>query len=92
LSTGSVGITVIPVKTISFKVTDEEARAIRQEAKRRRLTVSEFLRRRAAGTESPCAAVGKVRCEFTGAEIFAPLEGSRPLTSEQVREMLADFP
>lgn len=80
------------MKTISFKVTDEEARAIRQEAKRRRLTVSEFLRRRAAGTESSGSAVGKVRCEFTGAEIFAPLSGSSLLTSDQVREMLGDFP
>lgn len=80
------------MKTISFKVTDEEARAIFQEAKRRRLTVSEFLRRRAAGTESLGAAVGKVRCEFTGAEIFAPLSGSPLLTSDQVREMLGDFP
>ena len=92
MSGRSVGNTVIPVKTISFKVTDEEARAIRQAAKRRRLTVSEFLRRRAAGTESPGGAVEKVRCEFTGAEIFAPLTGTSLLTSEQVREMLADFP
>jgi hypothetical protein len=56
------------------------------------LTVSEFLRRRAAGTESPGAAVGKVRCEFTGAEIFAPMTDSPLLTSDQVREMLSDFP
>jgi hypothetical protein len=33
-----------------------------------------------------------VKCEFTGAMIFAPLSGQPPFDTESVREMLADFP
>ncbi|MCW1922853.1 hypothetical protein OKA05_09850 [Luteolibacter arcticus] len=77
--------------TLSFKVSEDEAREIRRQAKAAGITVSEFLRRRAMGNE-PGQAVGKVRCEFTGAEIFAPVTGAEPLTTESVREMLADFP
>lgn len=85
------GNTVIQVKTISFKVSEDEARRIRLLARRERLSVSEFLRRRAMGTarvEEP----GKVRCEHTGAEIFAPLAGQSPLTTAEVKEILADYP
>ncbi len=84
-------ITVLPMQTLSFKVSEDEARAIRGLAKAAGLTVSEFLRRRAIGTESGDP-VGKVHCEFTGAEIFAPLPGGEPLTGAAVRKMLADFP
>jgi hypothetical protein len=91
LKWSEVGHTVIRVTTLSFKVSEEEARRIRREAKLAGITVSEFLRRRAMGTAAG-GAVEKVRCEFTGAEIFAPLAGAEPLTTETVREMLADFP
>lgn len=91
LHAGLPGITVIPMKTISFKVTDEEARTIRRRARSLHISVSEYLRRRASGIEES-GVVGKVRCAVTGAEIFAPLENVPPLTSEQVREMLSDFP
>jgi hypothetical protein len=86
------GITVIPVKTITFKVTDEEARRIRAAARRQRLTVSEFLRRRAAGPELSPAEPELVKCPLTGAMIFAPLADAPALTLESVKEMLADFP
>ena len=33
-----------------------------------------------------------VRCPHTGAMIFAALEDLPPLTTEAVRELLADFP
>ncbi|MES2995433.1 MAG: ribbon-helix-helix protein, CopG family [Verrucomicrobiota bacterium] len=79
------------MKTITFKVSDSEAERIRRQAKRERVSVSEYLRRRAVNPELE-AAVGKVRCEFTGVEIFAPIPGSAPLTTGTVREMLAEFP
>ena len=79
------------MKTITFKVSDSEAERIRRHAKRERMSVSEFLRRRVAIPE-PEGVIATVRCEFTGAEIFAPLAGSVPLTTGTVREMLADFP
>jgi hypothetical protein len=80
------------VKTIIFKVTDEEARRIRAAARRQRLTVSEFLRRRAAGPELSPSEPELVTCPFTGAMISAPLADPPPLTLESVKEMLADFP
>ncbi len=77
--------------TISFKVSEDEARRIRKSAKQQHLSVSEYLRRRATGAVE-AAPVGKIRCDITGAEIFAPLAGGSALTTETVRQMLAEFP
>jgi hypothetical protein len=79
------------VKTISFKVSDDEARRIRSLAKREQLSVSEYLRRRAVGS-APQSEVAKIRCEFTGAEIFAAPGGEAPLSVQETRRLLADFP
>jgi hypothetical protein len=79
------------MKTISFKVSDEDARRIRRLARSERLTVSEFLRRRSVGEPSQ-PTVTKTRCAHTGAKIFAPLPDEPPLTTERVREMLTEFP
>lgn len=79
------------MKTVSFKVSDDEALQIRNQAKRERLSLSEYLRRRAL-PESGAVVIGKVRCEYTGAEIFAPLAGAAPFTTAEVRDLLADFP
>ncbi len=78
--------------TLSFKVSDDEARAIRQRARQERLTISEFIRRRAAG---PAIAPAKLRletCGTTGVMIFVPDAALAPLTVESTREMLSDFP
>ena len=85
-------ITVLPVKTITFKVSDDEARRIRALAKQERVNLSEYLRRRAGGTSGTAALPRKVRCEFTEAMIFAPLPGQQAMTTASVREMLAEFP
>lgn len=79
------------MKTISFKVTEDEERRIRQLARRELLSLSAYLRSRAAGNPAGVA-IGKTRCKFTGAEIFSTPAGAVPLTTETVREMLADFP
>jgi len=78
--------------TITFKVTEEEARLIRSRARKERVTVSEYLRRRAGNLESPSPKTRKVRCPHTGAMIFAAPENQPPLTTEAVRELLSDFP
>lgn len=80
------------MKTITFKVSDDEARLIRSLAKEERTTLSEYLRRRATGAVQPAAMPRRVRCEFTGAMIFDASPGLAPLTTKTVREMLADFP
>lgn len=78
--------------TLTFKVTDEEARQIRAKARKERVTVSEYLRRRASMSLVPAGKPAKVRCPHTGAMIFAASEYEPPLTTEAVRELLADFP
>ena len=65
---------------------------IRLLAKAERTSLSEYLRRRTTGMLQPANAVGRVRCEFTGAMIFDVSPGLTPLTTNTVREMLADFP
>lgn len=88
-----MGNTVLPMKTITFKVSDDEARHIRQLAKHEKLSISEYLRRSARGGSAAAPKpLSKTRCEFTGAEIFAPLRDQPPLSTESVREMLAEFP
>ena len=80
------------MQTLTFKVSDDEARLIRSKARREKLSLSEYLRRRAGGGKGTTRVPDRVRCEFTGAMIFAPLPEQPPLDTESVREMLADFP
>jgi hypothetical protein len=80
------------MKTLTFKVTEDEARAIRAKARQEKLTLSEYLRRRAIKRSSPTAKPGLIRCSRTGAMIFGPLPGEPPFTTDSVRQLLADFP
>jgi len=61
------------VKTITFKVSEEEARVIRSLARRENLSLSEYLRRQASGRSATKQVPKRIRCELTGAMIFAPL-------------------
>jgi hypothetical protein len=78
--------------TLTFKVTDEEARLIRSRARKERVTVSEYLRRRASIALAPPRKPAKVRCPHTGAMVFASPGDQPPLTVDAVRELLSDFP
>ena len=78
--------------TISFKVSDDEARLIRSRATREGISVSEYLRRRARLSMPDPPKPRLVRCPHTGAMIFAAPEDQPRLTTEAVRELLADFP
>jgi hypothetical protein len=78
--------------TLTFKVTDEEARLIRSRARQERVTVSEYLRRRASVSPFSSGKPRKVRCPHTGAMIFASPDNQPPLTTNAVRELLSDFP
>ena len=78
--------------TLSFKVSEDEALLIRARAREEGVSISECLRRR-AGLDAPGSGpLGLVRCPHTGAMIFAALDDQPPLTTEAVRELLADFP
>jgi hypothetical protein len=80
--------------TLTFKVSDEDARLIRALANQEQVTISEYLRRRAAGRirSAEAAAPRRIRCRQTGAMIFAPLARHVPLSTHVVKELLADFP
>ena len=78
--------------TLSFKVSDEEARTIRVQARKEGVSVSEYLRRRARLSMPPPQKPARVLCPHTGALIFAAPAHLLPLTTETVRELLADFP
>lgn len=78
--------------TITFKVNEDEARLIRARARNERVSVSEYLRRRAGGAAAASAKPRQIRCPRTGAIIFAAPANQPPLTIESVRGMLADFP
>ncbi len=80
------------MSTISFKVDEHEARAIRLQAKREGVSVSEFLRRRARLALAPPEKPRTVRCRHTGAKIFNAPEHLPPLSTEIVRDLLSDFP
>ena len=86
---------VIPyylMTTITFKVTEDEARLIRSRARKEGISVSEYLRRRASVSMPAPQKPRRVRCPHTGAMIFAAPENQPPLTTESVRELLSDFP
>jgi hypothetical protein len=81
------------MKTMSFRVSDDEARLIRSLARREKLTLSDYLRRRATGAgDTRSGSVRRTRCKYTGAKIFAASPQFPSLSTESVREMLADFP
>jgi hypothetical protein len=80
------------MKTLTFKVSEDEEKVIRLLAKEEKTSLSEYLRRRATGRTRSGGPLEQVRCDLTGAMIFAPTHELTPLTNQTVREMLSDFP
>lgn len=79
--------------TITFKVTPDEADKLRAAARGAKQTVSEFVRMKVRGPAKKKTSRPLLRrCRYTGAMIFASQPGLPPLTTESVKEMLADFP
>ena len=78
--------------TLTFKVADDDARRLRSRARQAKLSLSEYMRRRLLDEPSSQTDIGLVVCPITGARVFAPLPNRPPLSTEGVRELLADFP
>ncbi len=81
--------------TLSFKVTPAEAARIRRLARREHRTISEFLRRRAVGSSPAPADGGGYRIEIsavTGLPVMHAPAGTTPVTTEDIRTLLTDFP
>ncbi|MGI8603029.1 MAG: hypothetical protein ACR2OZ_08515 [Verrucomicrobiales bacterium] len=80
------------MKTLTFKVAEDEARELRAAARRAKLTLSEFLRRQIRLKSAELPPVRRIRCRHTGAIIFGPAPHHSALSTEAVKDMLADFP
>ena len=80
------------MRTMTFKVDEEDARILRGRARQARLTLSEYLRRRLLEPVGAPTPVGRVKCPHTGAVVFAPMPSGTRLTTASAREMLSDFP
>jgi hypothetical protein len=81
--------------TLTFKVTEEDAARIRRLARKERRTVSDYLRQRAIPASSSATSAGSYHIEtstVTGLPVMQAPAGTPPVSSEQVRELLADFP
>lgn len=78
--------------SITFKVSDADAQALRRKARAAKTSLSELLRQRLQLKEASAEKIKLTRCQFTGAEIFAPVAGAPALTTQSVGEMLSDFP
>ena len=80
--------------TITFKVSASEAARIRRLARREGRTLSEFLRRRAM-QPAGSAASGEYRIDIspaTGLPVMHAPEGTRPVSSDEIRALLSEFP
>ncbi|HIG31656.1 MAG TPA: hypothetical protein EYQ50_29115 [Verrucomicrobiales bacterium] len=81
------------MKTLTFKVSEAESEHLRAQARKERLSLSEFLRRRLRGKPNDTTPkVKRRKCRTTGAMIFAPAPHLAPLSTDSVKDMLAEFP
>ncbi len=80
------------MKTLTFKVSEAEARSLRLAALRAHLSLSEYLRQRIRSSPAAEASVHLAECPATGAMIFAPDPLKPPLTPAVVKKILTDFP
>lgn len=93
LTANIYSITVLPMQTITFKVPEEEAKYIKEEAQNNNLSISEFIRRKIRNqSEEEYEPVKEVFCPITKTTIFAGSQDLPPLTSESVEQILSDFP
>jgi len=78
--------------TLTFKVSTEEARAIRAAARREKRTVSAHLRAAVLGKRSPRPKYRSGIHPVSGLPYNAAGKKLPPVTLEDIRESLADFP
>ena len=87
----------ITMPTLTFKVSPREAARIRRLARREGRTLSEFLRRRATEPEPAPAAMARDAYHIeisavTGLPVLRAPGDVSVVTSDQIREIAADFP
>jgi hypothetical protein len=77
------------VATISFKVTSEEARVIRKNAKAEQVTISQYLRKRAIGQT---ARRQRVLTQHLVSGLPIDAGPGAPVTQVEIDAALADYP
>lgn len=80
------------MKTLTFKVSDDMAKQLKADARREKLSLSEFVRKRLSAGSGDEPIVSRELCTESGVEVFTSKGKLRPLTTEMVKEYLADFP
>jgi hypothetical protein len=83
--------TVLLMKTITFKVSEEEAQQIRLLAKKEKINLSEYMRRRAFLPTKKNQKLIRSKCPLTGVTVLSA-PNLPPLSTETVRELLSNFP
>jgi hypothetical protein len=78
--------------TIAFKVTDPEKRELRSSARMKNLTVSAFIRSAVFPSKEPPKRPRIVQDKLTGLPVVRARPGAPKITSEDVREIMANFP
>lgn len=77
---------------LTFKVSDPEARIIRARARAERTTVSAFLRRAALGERDRASGAKIVRRRHPVSGLSYNAAESQPVSADEIRAALADFP
>jgi hypothetical protein len=78
--------------SLTFKIDDKEARNLRMEAKRAKLTLSELLRQKLRGPVPTPQRVAFMTCPLTGTTIFGSAPQFGPLSTTSVKELLGELP
>ena len=93
LDAAPAGPTVLPVPSITFKVSPEEARVLRARARAEKRTISAHIRANVF-PEKPARARKRVikKHPVSGLLYDATDEGGRVVSLDEIKAALADFP
>ena len=80
------------MKTLTFKVSDDVAKQLKDEAHQERVSLSELVRRRLRAGSGDEPLVTRELCAESGVEVFTSNGKLQPITTEMVKVYLADFP
>lgn len=92
LDGGKAGNTVLRMPTLTFKVSEEEARVLRAKARAENTTLSAFLRSRVLEVASPRQRLTVRRHPVSGLPYDAGGRGRDVVTRDTIKALLADFP
>ena len=84
--------TVLPMPTLTFKVSDDEARLLRARARAEQMTLSAFLRARVLDAAPARRKIAMRKHPVSGLPCDAGAGKRAVVTRDAVKALLADFP